>query len=184
MKLLKRFIERFEEIIGSTLLVAMCAVAMLQAGSRFLSRVTEIKPVYWTEEACTLLFIWLCFVGASYALKTGDHFAVEVLRRKLPLKARRILHGAGLVCVACFSGLLVWYGGDLAIRSAHVVTPSLEIPRSVTYAALPVGGFLMLVRSMEMLVLRAKDHGPRTTDHGPCSDQSPAPETARKETAE
>jgi TRAP-type C4-dicarboxylate transport system permease small subunit len=182
---LKRIIQHFEEIIGSTLLVAMCAIAMLQAGSRFLSRVSEIKPVYWTEEACTLLFIWLCFVGASYALRTGDHFAVEVLREKLPLKARRIVRDAGLICVAGFCALLIWYGGDLAIRSIHVMTPSLEISRSIAYAAVPAGGFLMLVRTIEILFRRRKEDGEVIIDHGPrTTEQSSDLNPARKETAE
>jgi TRAP-type C4-dicarboxylate transport system permease small subunit len=118
-------------------------------------------------------------------LRTGDHFAVEVLREKLPLKARRIVRDAGLVCVAGFCALLIWYGGDLAIRSVHVMTPSLEISRSIAYAAVPAGGFLMLVRTIEILFRRRKEDGEVTTDHGPpAPEQSSDLDPTRKETAE
>ena len=153
MKRAARIIAHFEEIAGAVLLLGMCAAATLQAGSRLLSQVTTaVRPVFWTEEACTLLFIWLCFVGASYALRTGDHFAVEVLREKLPAPAARLLRLLCLVGVVLFAGLLVWFGGQMTYRSLAITMPALQVPRSVAYAAVPVGGGLMLGRAAEMLV--------------------------------
>lgn len=155
MKLIKGAIDRFEEIFGSLLLVLLCGVASIQAGSRFLSKfLSGVKPVFWTEEACTLLFIWLCFVGASLALKTGDHFAVEVIREKLPAKTGAALHLLGLVVVVLFAGSLLWHGGFLTANSSSLITPSLQIPKSIPCLAIPVGGILMLLRSLQMLVRR------------------------------
>ncbi len=60
-----------------------------------------------------MLFIWLCFIGASYALRTGDHFAVEVLRGKLPATAARCVRAMCLMGVVLFATLLVWFGGQM-----------------------------------------------------------------------
>ncbi len=151
MKYCKWLLAHFEEITGSALLLGMCAAASLQAGSRLLSQwTTAVRPVFWTEEACTLLFIWLSFVGASYALRTGDHFAVEVLRGKLPAPAARWLRVACLTGVLLFAGLLVWCGAQMTWRSLGITMPALQVPRSVAYAAVPVGGGLMLIRAAEM----------------------------------
>jgi TRAP-type C4-dicarboxylate transport system permease small subunit len=148
-----RIIAHFEEIAGALLLLGMCAAATVQAGSRLLSQITTaVRPVFWTEEACTLLFIWLSFVGASYALRTGDHFAVEVLREKLPAPAARCIRVMCLAGVVLFAGLLVWFGGQMTYRSLAITMPALQVPRSVAYAAVPAGGALMLVRAAEMLV--------------------------------
>ena len=123
MKYCKWLLAHFEEIIGSALLLGMCAAASLQAGSRLLSQwTTSVRPVFWTEEACTLLFIWLSFVGASYALRTGDHFAVEALREKLPATAARWLRVAGLAGVVLFAGLLVWFGAQMTWRVLSLLT--------------------------------------------------------------
>ena len=163
MKYIKKTLCHFEEILGCVLLVLICAVATLQAGSRFLSNfITGVRPVYWTEEACTFLFIWLCFIGASLALKTGDHFAVEIIRAKLPVKIGWMVHMFCLVAVTLFCCVLVWYGADLVWRSRFIITPSLQISKSIPYAAIPFGGLLMLFRSIERII-RVQVRSPQST---------------------
>ena len=140
--------RNLEEILGSVLLVAMCLVAIVQVASRYCFS----SPFSWTEEVCTILFVWITFIGASLALKTSEHFAVEVIVEKLPAKLRLPLKLLSCTLIILFSVLLLGFGIRFTGRGLESITPALEIPRAVPYAAVPVGGLLMLIRGIELTV--------------------------------
>ena len=91
------------------------------------------------------------FVGASLALKRNEHFALEIVIAILPGALRRVMHGAALLMVLIFCVLLVVYGLRLATESWRVTTAVLEISRTWLYAAVPFGGVLMLLRTLEAI---------------------------------
>ena len=142
----KKIFNNLEEIIGSVLLVGMCIVAVLQVASRYLLR----EPFSWTEELCTFMFVWLVFVGASMALRKQEHFAVEIIVESLPEKITFIVKNLSCLLVIIFALLLIWFGIRLAVTGAGSVTPALEIPRTIPYASIPVGGLLLLIRAIEL----------------------------------
>ena len=140
--------RNFEEILGSVLLIAMCLVAVNQVASRYCFS----SPFSWTEEVCTILFVWITFIGASLALKSSEHFAVEVIVDKLPARLRVPLKFLSCILVILFSAMILWFGIRFAGKGIDSITPALEIPRAVPYAAVPVGGLLMLIRGIELTV--------------------------------
>lgn len=145
--MIRRAAAHFEEIVGSVLLVAITAIAALQAAGRYLFA----APFAWTEELATLLFAWIVFVGASLALKKREHFALEIFVDRLRGRTRRAAETLVLAAVAAFSILLIWLGTRLSIASWTVRTAAMEIPRTWMYASVPFGGALMLARSMERI---------------------------------
>ena len=149
---MRRIYANIEEYLSIGLVGALCVVVTLQVFFRLVIR----APLSWSEEMATILFIWITLIGSSLALKRGEHFAVEILHRKLRPADKRI---AGIIVGALliiFSLLMLWEGGGLAWRNLDVVTPAMEIPRAVPYAAMPAGGFLMLLRSIEILFRNAR----------------------------
>ncbi len=148
MTTIRKLWNHLEEIAGAALLVAMCVVATFQVAGRYLLA----SPPAWTEEMATLLFAWLVFVGASLALKRNEHFAVDVVVEHLPDRVRRVVHAVVLLLVLAFCLLLIGYGVRLAGNAWNVRTAILEIPRTWLYAAVPVGGALMLLRTVEAMI--------------------------------
>jgi TRAP-type C4-dicarboxylate transport system permease small subunit len=145
---IRRAIAHFEEIVGSTLLVAITLIASVQIAGRYLLS----EPFAWTEELATFLFAWIVFVGASLALKRREHFALEIVVDRLHGAARRIADTCILTAVIIFSILLIWLGVRLSVSSWTVKTAAMEMPRTWLYASVPAGGLLMLARSVEQLV--------------------------------
>lgn len=182
--MIRKLYVYFEEIVGSILLVATCVIVTLQVLSRYSAHVKGAvafvfgrDPLSWTEEVGTFLFVYLVFIGASLALKKNEHFALEILTDSLPGKLRsamRILIG---LLVIVFSGLVLWFGMRLAIGGWVVKTPALEMPRTIPYAAVPLGGALMLVRSIEDVVRQIRGFGK------PASAANAASSPSRKEQA-
>jgi TRAP-type C4-dicarboxylate transport system permease small subunit len=149
---IKKFYHNFEEITGSIFLVAICVVATIQVSCRYLFE----RPFSWTEELATYLFVYLTFIGASLALKKNDHFAVELFTDRLSQKIRRFMKISIAVFVFISCAIVFWYGCRMAIRGWNVRTPALEIPTTIPYAAIPLGGLLMMIRSLEMLFKELK----------------------------
>jgi TRAP-type transport system small permease protein len=137
-----------EEGLCILLVTGLCAVITLQVFFRLVLR----DPLSWSEELSTIIFIWTTMIGASLALKRGEHFAVELLHGRLKAADRRIAGGIVGTLLIIFSLILIWEGAGLTIRNIDVVTPAMEISRSFAYAAVPVGGLFMLVRSIEILI--------------------------------
>lgn len=151
--MIKKFYHNFEEIVGSIFLVAICLVATVQVTSRYLFE----RPFSWTEEIATYLFVYLTFIGASLALKKNDHFAVELFLDRFSQKIRILIKMSISVLVFSSSAIVLWYGTRMAIRGWHIKTPALEIPSTIPYAAIPLGGFLMMIRSVEMFFKEIKN---------------------------
>lgn len=136
-----------EEILVVILLSLMSVVVTLQVFYRLVLQ----NPLIWTEELATILFVWVVMIGASLALKLKEHFAVELLHKKLGSEDRRlggIIVGLSLIV---FSLLILVEGVKLTLLSVGVTTAAMEISRVYLFAALPVGGILMLLRSIELL---------------------------------
>ena len=146
--MVKKIYHNLEEIISCILLVGMCLVAVLQVASRYILR----EPFSWTEELCTIMFVWLTFIGASLALKTSEHFAVEIIVEKLPGKIGLVVKLISCLLVIVFGILIFWFGLRFAINGWSSITPALEIHRTFPYAAIPAGGLLMLIRAVELLI--------------------------------
>ena len=159
--MIRKALDNLEEILGSALLLAVCVAAVIRVCSRYahllgdnaLSRVIG-SAGSWSVELSTYLFVWMTFVGASLALKKHEHFAIEFFVEKLPPKPAQAVQRFSLALVVVFSIILIWFGGVQVVKGWNTVTPVLEIPRSVPYAAVPFGGVLMLIRSLQALFER------------------------------
>jgi TRAP-type C4-dicarboxylate transport system permease small subunit len=142
-----RFIDNFEEVLGAVLVAVLCIVVCAEVVLRY----ALTHPLSWTEEFATIVFIYVTMLGSSMALKRGEHFAVELLRTRVPPKAALFIRVLGLVIVTLVSACLLWYGILFAARNHGVTTPAMHWPRSVPYAAIPLGGALMMIRSLQLL---------------------------------
>ncbi len=149
--------DRLEEILSVALVTAMCAVVALQVFCRLVLG----SPLSWSEELATILFVWVTMIGASLALKRGEHFAVELLQARLPSAGRRTAGVLVGLLLTVFSLILLVKGFEMAWRNIPVRTPAMEIPRALPYAAVPAGGTLMLIRSLQIAWSRLRGEGPK-----------------------
>lgn len=153
---MRRFLSHFEEIMGSFCLVAVGLIVTLQVIARYLVG----HALSWPDETSRYLFVWITFLGASLALKKREHFALELLPDSLPPKAARWLEIGVMIVVLLTTLMLIWYGIVLTLDGHKVLTPTLEIPRSLPYAAIPFGALLMTIRATEHLLRLIRGAGP------------------------
>src|SRR3546814_18549737 len=83
------------------------------------------------------------------------HMGMLVVLELLPPLGRRISETVSLVLVGGFALGMIWYGGHLAIVTAHDNIPSVDLPQGVFYAALPLSGAAIVLFVIERLLAAA-----------------------------
>ncbi len=158
---LKKFLDNFEEYFCVWTLVLMTSVVFLQVIMRYVFH----NSLSWSDELARYIFLWLSWIGASYAVKTRDHFRVEMFADMIKGKDRILFEYLILAIWFIFSIMLVWYGTKLLVflHGTGQVSAAMEIPMTWAYAAVPAGCILMCVRLViEIHKLRAGIYNPET----------------------
>lgn len=156
---IKKFLDNFEEYFCVWTLALMTAIVFLQVIMRYVFA----NSLSWSEELARFIFLWLSWIGASYAVKTRDHFRVEMFADMIKGKNRIIFEYAILIIWFIFSLLLVWYGTKLLIFLSKTgqVSAAMDVPMTWPYAAVPVGCLMMCVRLViEMRKLYTGEYNP------------------------
>lgn len=123
------------------LLAAMSVIIFANVALRYLFGAS----IEWAEEVARHMMIWLTFVGAGPVLRYGGHIAVENLQDALPTRVAQLLRALVALALLAFFGFMVWYGWLYMERTQFQMTAATQIPFSYIYAAMPVGGVLLIV---------------------------------------
>jgi C4-dicarboxylate transporter, DctQ subunit len=172
--LLNQWLDRLEEIMIATLMGVATLVVFAAVVHRYASGVSWLQPwtdlidLYWAQELCIYLFVWMAKFGAAYGVRTGIHVGVDVVVRRLdaPWHGRLIVFG--LLAGALFTGIVGGLGANFVWRMSRTaqVSNDLEVPMWLVYLAVPCGSWLMSFRFLQVCVrfirtgyLPVHDHG-------------------------
>lgn len=108
------------------------------------------RSLSWSEELTRYIFLWQIWVGASYAISMKKHLKIDVFINKFNGSIHKFLQLISLGCWFFFSAFLAVEGTKLVIliTAQGQLSPAMQVPMSYSYAAIPVGGVLMLVKLM------------------------------------
>ncbi len=111
--------------------------------------------IVWTEPASVMIMGWFIFLGAAVGIREGYHLSFDVLLYLLPLRAKLILFSISDIAVTAFGAGMIWYGWQLAARTAGNMLPSLGISGAFDFAPIVAGGVLIVLFSIERVFRRA-----------------------------
>ena len=154
---MRGIVERFESLLGAidglirwvvvSALLLMTAVLFLNSIGRSVLNVSFVGGPALSR----LLVIWLTFLGAYLAVRSGTHITVDVLQRLLtPRAVKRLsipigLFGAATTAyIAWLSAVFTWTRFD-----SGQMDPMLEIPSGLFYLPVPIGGLLMALAFLQ-----------------------------------
>ena len=141
LRAFNRVLVALETGAAGALVIAVCAVVLLQVAMRYLFA----APNPWSEEVSRFGFIWVSLLGASLAVERRTHFGFDQVARKLPPRARRMVEACAGAVVLAFALLLVGAGIALMALTAGERSAALNLPVALVYAAAPVSGALMTI---------------------------------------
>jgi tripartite ATP-independent transporter DctM subunit len=133
-------LARCVEIPAALLVVAEILVLLAGVTSRYLLH----RPLVWSDELASMLFVWLAMLGAVIALRRGEHMRMTALVGKVSPQAQAFLEVVAIAAPLAFLLLIVGPAVDFAQDQGIITTPALGISDTWRAAALPVGSALML----------------------------------------
>lgn len=146
MKLLKLLDKYIEEIF----LVPLFSVMVISISAQVFMRKFLNSSLSWSEELARYCFIWLVFIGISYAAKHQKHIKVKLLPEK---RLKHILPFISTGVFLVFSVIVIIYGSNIVEKlfDSGQITPALTIPIGFVYLAAPVGMVLTMIRLIQNL---------------------------------
>ncbi|MGO4715374.1 TRAP transporter large permease [Bradyrhizobium sp. 2TAF24] len=103
------------------------------------------RPLIWSDELASILFLWLAMLGAAIAFRRAEHMRMTALVARATPERRAFLDLIGTSAALAFLLLIAWPAYDYAYEESFITTPALQIANSFRAAALPVGIALMAV---------------------------------------
>ena len=122
------------------------------------------RPIRWSEEVVTSLFVWTVFIGSAYAYRKHQHLGVDIVLNILPKRMRRVVDGvmaivelAVLVMLTVISSQYVYhliFSRSGAVKM--VLTDLLRVPKWWTGIAVPIGFALSTFHAIRFLSARLR----------------------------
>lgn len=137
-------VRRLSTLVSHAMVIAfilMIVVSSLQIITRYVFR----APLLGSEEVARLFGVWLYFLGASCAMLTREHIAIDVLYLAVRPRVQRIFRLLTDGLLVAFHAILVVEGTKYALFSHNFESASLRFPMSLFAAALPVSAACILV---------------------------------------
>ncbi|GAK57861.1 tripartite ATP-independent periplasmic transporter, DctQ component [Candidatus Vecturithrix granuli] len=141
-------LETVVNIIAIIFFSLIFSIMLLQIFFRYVLS----SPLVWTEELCRYLFIWICFLGWTIALKRGSHIRINFVIDRIPWRFRKILLILFQVLILFFLFQLTRFGIAMMQRSFSVPTITLFFSWAYVYLAAPVSAIIMFLYSLLHLV--------------------------------
>lgn len=144
-----RRLAQIEFLVASLLLGIIVVLVFAAAIMRFFGH-----PLIWSVDMAQLLFIWLCFFGATRAMREKGHLGIDILVRHLAPALRRRLEIILTLLVLVFLGLLAYEGYRLTMLNRQRLFGDSGLSYAWVTASVPIG-CLMIGAALVNNLLRA-----------------------------
>ncbi len=142
-----KLLDTAVEAVCLLLMVVLSVDLMLGVFSRYVLA----RTFTWYDEIARAAFVWVVFLGAAVGVKRGAHFRLHLLVDLLPRPLQRVARGLGLLIVMGFSVVLVQQGRAFMELGRVQTLPVSGVSKAWVYAAIPVGGVLIIVYTLPRL---------------------------------
>lgn len=146
---MKRSIQKVDKclaMIENAVIILGLSAMFLILLAQVIMRYVFSRPLTWSEEAARFIFVYVSFIGISYAYRQKGHIRMEVVVNLFPQAVRRgleLLINLGTIALFCY---MIPFSFRFIGIQAGVKATATHIPMSIVYTALPLGMALSCVR--------------------------------------
>ena len=146
---MKRSIQKVDKclsMIENAVIILGLSAMFLILLAQVIMRYVFSRPLTWSEEAARFIFVYVSFIGISYAYRQKGHIRMEVVVNLFPQAVRRgleVLINFGSIALFCY---MIPFSFRFIGIQAGVKATATHIPMSIVYTALPLGMALSCVR--------------------------------------
>ncbi|HHV46838.1 MAG TPA: TRAP transporter small permease [Tissierellia bacterium] len=146
IKLILNKLEKLILLLIAILFTIMVVSLFLQIILRFIFKSANT----WSEELTRYTFAWMVMLGSSVALRRSRHMNVDYFIRRIPENVGKINFIIINLLIIVFLLAIIIHGIELVSLTHKQLSPGMRIPMSYAYLAMPVGGILMLLFTIEL----------------------------------
>lgn len=146
-----QWLTRIETAIARSVefvLGALVATEVLILSAGIFARYVLHRPLVWTDEVASILFLWLAMLGTVVASMRSQHMRMTAAIARMAPHRRQAAETFAVVASTVFFASLMWPAIEFAQDSSYTVTATLEISGLWRSAALPTGFALLLLASL------------------------------------
>jgi tripartite ATP-independent transporter DctM subunit len=142
------------ESTAALLVLAEIAILFMGVVSRFVFQ----RPLVWSDELASILFLWLAMFGSVIALQRGQHMRLTAIVAGMSPAWRARAEALAVGAAALFVALILPYAIEYAQDEWYIETPALGLSNMIRAGAIPVGvGLMLAVSGLRLLQHRAID---------------------------
>lgn len=148
---LGRFNEVFAKgarLVALSLIAVMTASVLVQVFFRYVLN----RPISWTEEFSIFAMIWMTFLVAPIAYRSGAFVCIEIIRDLFKGRALAALQVVLTVLILVLLVILLRHSLIYVQRGFGSTASSLPIRMGWIYLAMPIGVGGMIVVGLELLL--------------------------------
>ena len=154
MKTVIAFLQKVENFILASSFVVMTLSAFLQVVNRNLIG----AGISWFEELARYCMVYMALLGTEVGLRDGTQIAITAVVDKFKGRGRKIVAIFGKLVVVAFSATVFIHSWNPIMKQIRFgqLSPGLEIPMWIPYAALPLSfGIITVVQFSTVVALIA-----------------------------
>jgi tripartite ATP-independent transporter DctM subunit len=144
-------VDRFIGFISEVIAAILVFVEIIVLFSGVVSRYALHRPLTWSDELASILFLWLAMFGSVIAVRRSAHMRMTALVDNASPSVRAFLDVFAIVAATTFLLLVAHQSYEFAYEEMVVTSPSLQISNAWRAAALPIGIALMTLSAFVKL---------------------------------
>lgn len=144
--------KSFWDLLEVHLMVVLMIIFMANIFCQIFFRIVFKYPLFFAEELSRYSFLWMVFLGLSYATLHDKHIRVTLLVKLFPKKIQTLIDIIiQILTITAFIWILVtsikyfWFCGD-------AVTSAMRIPKKFVSLILPFSAILVIIRSIQKIL--------------------------------
>jgi TRAP-type transport system small permease protein len=134
-----KWLDKMIRGIGIILFALLVIITVVQVVSRLIG-----SPLQGTDEAVRFLFIWLVFLGIAYGMREKVHIEVDFFMNRFSKTFQFWLTLFNHMLMVVYTSVIVYQGIKVTEVMQNQLAPISRIPMSYIFAAIPIGGILLL----------------------------------------
>ena len=151
---MKKIIKDLDIKISGLLMLIILIITFANVISRYFIHAS----FSFTEELTTVLYVLIVLLGASYAVKEGSHFALDLLVNALSPRWQRVCYFISDLIGFILCAIISYVSVPMIIQQykAGTITISMHVYQWIFSLGVPIGMFSMLYRYVRRLINSTK----------------------------
>ena len=148
MQPLLRVLDRIEDAMSFGAVLLLVAITLAVCLEVFM-RYALNDPLVWVVEFAEYSLLYICFLGAAWALREGNHVRIDIFLSAFSQRWRQrfgVISSLLGLCIALV--LLIWGAGatwEKYVTGAYKPTV-VEFPSWIVLLCIPVGSLMLALR--------------------------------------